>query len=281
MTPERKNSLLIHLAVMLFGFSGLYAKIIPLPSIVIVWGRVIFATLVLYFFSTKNIKYKLKKKDYLQLFLLGALLTVHWITFFESIQLSSVGVGLVSFSTFPIFVIFYEMIFRKYSIKKFDIISIFFVLLGVVLIIPDYNFGNNIFSGILMGIISAITFAVLTIKNKDLVPKVGSINLAYYQYFYASILLTPVLFFVPFSFSFPDLLNLILLGVFFTAIAHTVYIKSLKYISPKKAAIIACLEPVYGIIFAVFVLGELPEIRVIFGGLCIIGIIIFVTLKKE
>ena len=37
------------------------------------------------------------------LIVLGIILAVHWTTFFYSIQLSTVAIGLLTFSTFPIF----------------------------------------------------------------------------------------------------------------------------------------------------------------------------------
>lgn len=280
MNSEQKYSGVIHLAVMLFGFAGLYAKFIEAPSLVIVWGRVIFAAITLYFFAGRRNLDRLSGKDYFKLLLLGILLALHWLSFFESIKLSSVGIGLISFSTFPVFVILYESVFRNYKITRFDLLTILLVLTGIVLIIPDYDFGSNIFSGVLTGLISAVTFAVLTVKNKELVNRINNINLAYYQYFFAAVIITPLVYFTEFTLSSIDIFNLLVLGMVFTAVGHTVYIKSLKFVSSKKAALITCMEPVYGIVFALLLLGEVPGLRVILGGLFIIGTIIFVTLKR-
>lgn len=266
---------------MLFGFAGLYGKIIDAPSIVIVWGRVIFATIVLFFFLSDSDRKLQSFSSYTKMAFLGVLLSLHWLTFFESIKLSTVGVGLISFSTFPAFVILYESVFRGYSIKIDDLLIILLILFGVFLLIPDYNLGDDIFAGILFGLVSAITFAVLTIKNKDYLPKFGGIVLAYYQYFFAALIISPILIFVDFSVSTLDLLNLVILGAVFTALGHTLFIKSLKIISPQKASIIACMEPVYGILFALFLLGEIPKLRVIAGGIVIIGAIVFSTIRKK
>lgn len=280
MNQEKRYSGVIHLAVMLFGFAGLFAKFIEAPSIVIVWGRVVFATIVLWFFHLKISDNKPKRKDYFKLFLLGVLLAIHWLSFFESIKLSSVGIGLISFSSFPIFVILYETLFNKYKIKLFDILTIVLVLTGIWLIIPDYNLGNNIFTGILTGLVSAISFAVLTIKNKEFVNRINGISLALYQYIFAAVIITPLIFYTKFSLSVTDWINLSVLGIVFTALGHTIYIRALKFVSAKKTALITCMEPVYGILFALILLGEIPEPRVILGGIVIIGTIIFVTFKR-
>ena len=281
MIKSKKYSLLIHFAIMLFGIAGLYAKILDLPSIVIVWGRVIFAAAVLYFFTQKSNRLNLNKSFYLKLFLVGLILVIHWITFFESIKVSTVGIGLISFSTFPLFVIFYSVVFEKTKLKLSDSASVLLILAGVYLIIPDYNFQNNVFLGVLYGLFSAISFAVLTVLNKKLVKDFDSSLLAYYQYLSASVILTPILFFIDFNFQISDLLHLIMLGAVLTALGHSLFIKSLEVISAKKVSIITCLEPVYGIIFALFLLGEIPDLRVIAGGSIIILTVIFITIKEN
>ena len=67
--------------------------------------------------------------------------------------------------------------------------------------------------------------------------------------------------------------GLILLGVVFTALAHTLFIRGMLAMRAQLASIIACLEPVYGILFALVVLHAVPSTREIIGGVVIIGAI--------
>lgn len=284
---EKNKSLLeIHTAVLLFGVAGLFGKIIPLPAIIIVLGRVFFAALFLsglFIFSKRKIFLK-QKKDYFVLFLLGIILAFHWWTFFQAIQISTVAIGLITFSTFPIFVTFIEPLFFKRDlkegkIKSIDILLALITFFGVMLVIPRIKFDHNVTQGALWGIASGFSFALLSILNKKYVKKYSSLVITIYQDSVAVLILLPFFFLIKISITLKDILLLAILGILFTAIAHTLFIKGLLNIKAHTASIIACLEPVYGIIFAIFLLGEIPGIRVIIGGAIILGTTIYATLN--
>jgi len=74
---------------------------------------------------------------------------------------------------------------------------------------------------------------------------------------------------------------LVILGVFCTALAHVLFIRSLVQVKAQLASIIASLEPVYGIIFAFVLLGEVPALRTILGGVIILGTIMLSTMKRR
>jgi len=118
---KRHGLLEIHIAVILFGLSGLFGKFLTLPPLVIVFGRTFFATLTLgIILAVFKIPFRVKSsRDFFVLILLGVILAAHWITFFHSIQISTVAVGLLTFSTFPIFVTFMEPA-PGYSVIRFS-----------------------------------------------------------------------------------------------------------------------------------------------------------------
>ena len=95
----------IHLAVLLFGLAGLFGKWLALSPVIIVLGRVFFASvsLILIFLFTKQNLRIYPRKNYFLLFFLGLILSLHWVSFFKAIQVSTVAVGLLSYSIFPIF----------------------------------------------------------------------------------------------------------------------------------------------------------------------------------
>jgi len=101
----------INLAVLLFGTAGLFGKILTFSPFIIVSGRVAFASvaLLIYLFVKKeNIVLDKNVSHYFLMIILGIILAVHWVTFFQAIQISTVAIGLLSFSTFPIFVALLE-----------------------------------------------------------------------------------------------------------------------------------------------------------------------------
>ena len=281
MNAKNRSLTEIHTAVFLFGLSGLFGKFLSLPPMIIVLGRVFFSSVFLLFimkYLKNDIKLK-QKKHYLQLGLMGMLLAIHWSTFFMSIQVSTVAIGLLTFSTFPVFVAFLEPYFFKEKIRLSDVISAMITFIGVVLVIPRFESGNNLMLGALWGILSGLTYAILSILNRSYVKQYSSTVIAFYEQFAATIILLPFLFIQKPVFQRLDLVLLILLGTVFTGISHTLFINGLKNIKTQSASIISCLEPVYGIVFAFFLLGEIPTIREAIGGIIILGTIIYSPIK--
>ena len=283
MTQKRYGLIEIHFAVLLFGIAGLFGKFLFLSPLVIVFGRTSFAALTLsaiLFYSKTQIRTK-TIQDFTVLILLGIILAIHWITFFHAIQMSTVAVGLLTFSTFPVFVTFMEPYFFKEKLRRFDLLTAASVVLGLILVIPSLDFQNHITQGAFWGTISGFTFAVLSILNRKYVGTYPSMVIVCYQNWMATLILFPFLFFEDLSLQPTDVLLLAVLGIFCTALAHVLFIKSLVHIKTQLASIIACLEPVYGIIFAFVLLGEIPALRTILGGGIILGTIALASMKRH
>lgn len=283
MIRKSHGMLEIHIAVLFFGLAGLFGKFLSYSPLVIVLGRTFFASLTLsaiLLFSRTQLRAK-SRRDLTVLILLGVILAVHWTTFFHSIQISTVAVGLLTFSTFPLFVTFMEPYFFKEKLHLFDILMAGSVLLGLVLVIPSFDFQNNVTQGAFWGIISGFTFAVLSILNRKYVSTYSPIVIACYQNWIATAILFPFFLIQNFTLQLSDCFLLLILGVFCTALAHVLFIRSLVQVKAQLASIIASLEPVYGIIFAFVLLGEVPALRTILGGVIILGTIMLSTLKRR
>ena len=278
----RKRGLLeIHVAVLFFGLAGLFGKLVFLPSTIIVLGRVFFATIflsIVLLYLKQGIKLR-KKQDYFFMTLMGVILAVHWVTFFQAIQVSTVAIGLLTFSTFPVFVTFLEPFFFRERLELKDILVAFVAVIGVAFVIPEFEIRNSMTRGALWGIVSGFTFALLSIMNRKYVKEYSSIIVAFYQDSIATVVLLPFLFLTAPVFRLTDILLLFVLGVVFTGLAHTLFIKGLASVKAQKASIIASLEPVYGIIAAILILGAIPTLRVVLGGVIILGAAFYATVK--
>ncbi len=270
-----RAALQIHIAVLLFGFAGLFGKFLSCSPLFIVLGRTFFAALTLFAYARLISGTALLvhgKKQWVFFVLQGILLACHWWTFFFSIQISSVAVGLVTFSTFPLFVTFLEPLCFREKLEPMDVLVAGAVFIGIVLVIPEYTFSNEVTRGAFYGILSGLTFAVLALVNRRNARISDSIAVSFYQNLFAALCLIPAVLILGIPAPDPsDLPNLILLGVVCTALAHTLFIQSLKSIRAQTASIIAGLEPVYGIALAFLILGETPGPRTLAGGMVIIG----------
>ncbi|QZY57432.1 DMT family transporter [Crassaminicella profunda] len=282
---EQKNKSLIevHIAVLFFGLAGLFGKLILLPSLVIVFGRVVFASLFLgSILLLKKQSIRLEKgKDYCYFIILGFILALHWVTFFLAIQMSTVAIGLLMFSTFPVFVTFIEPVFFKYKICMKDIVIAVITFFGVSFVMPEFKFESSITQGALWGILSGFTFAILSILNKKYVGKYNSIVISFYQDLVATLLLLPLILVLKPIFQTKDVIFIAVLGIVFTGIAHTLFINGLKNVKAQTASIIASLEPVYGILATAIIIGEIPSLREIVGGIIILATTSYATFKTK
>lgn len=282
-SSKNKSLVEIHLAVLLFGLAGLFGKLISLSPLVIVFGRAIFAAMfLLAVILVLKLRLRLNSKmDYFYFIILGVILAVHWTTFFKGIQLSTVAIGLLTFSTFPVFVTFIEPLIFRNRIKLKDIIIALITLVGVLFVIPEFKLDSKITIGALWGVASGLTFAVLSILNRKYVEKYSSIVIAFYQNFIAALVLLPFVLLNKPSFETKNILLIALLGIVFTGISHSLFIGSMKNIRAQSASIISSLEPVYGIIATALLFGDVPGFKVIIGGVIILGTALYATITSK
>jgi drug/metabolite transporter (DMT)-like permease len=93
------------------------------------------------------------------------------------------------------------------------------------------------------------------------------------QLFYGALLFLPFSIFGSIDLFTPstDMLGrLLLLGLFATAIGHSVYFWSLRYVSATKASLFTLLEPVYGIAFGMLLFKEYPDQTMMMGASVVI-----------
>ncbi|MBN1130400.1 MAG: EamA family transporter [Chitinispirillaceae bacterium] len=274
----------LHFAVLLFGCAGLFGKFIVLPAIAIVAGRTLFAALFLLALALFANRFSglatvFASRQRAPLIASGAALALHWWSFFHAIQLSSVAIGLISFSTFPLFVSFAEPLLFREKLRLHDCIAAAAVIAGIVLLIPVYDPGNAVTQGVFWGTISGLTFAAITLLNRHCTTFASSQSIALIQNSVACLCLAPLLCIDPPSPTVADLALLAVLGVVCTAVAHTLFISSLRTVKARTASVIAALEPVYGVLLGFLILHETPTFRTVIGGALILGTAVTLSLK--
>lgn len=267
-----------NVAVLLFGLAGVLGKLSLLPAPLIVFGRAFFAGLVLLavcWFRHISLRPKRSRDGYL-LVGQGVLLALHWTAFFQAINVSNVAIGLLSFSSFPLFTAMLEPLLLRQHPSRIQIVAAMLILPGIYLLVPSFTLQNQTTLGVMWGVLSGASFALLSVTNRWLGRTYSSLMISLYQDSTAAIVLLPVFFFtVTGSFWTPHaLFILLILGVVCTALAHTLFIASMRDITAQTASLLASLEPVWGIIFGIVLLGAIPSARTLLGG----AIIIFATL---
>jgi drug/metabolite transporter (DMT)-like permease len=280
--PTRSRSLAeIHLAVLLFGVPGLFAKWLPLPAVLIVLGRVAFASLALAaVMALRRVPFRIRpRRDLALLAVCGLVLAAHWTMFFRSVQVSSVAVGLLAYSSYPVFTAFLEPLLAR---EPWDPASLAFALLGAVgigLIVPAFDLSDAVVRGVLWGLGAGLSFSGLSILDRSLASRHSSLTVAFYQDLFAVVCLAPVLPRIGLPFSGADWALLAVLGVFFTAAAHTLFIDGMTGVGARTASILSSLEPVYGILLALIFLKESPSARTLSGGAVVLAAALAATVR--
>ena len=103
---------------------------------------------------------------------------------------------------------------------------------------------------------------------------------SFYEQATATAVLLPALFVLKPSFTALDIGMLAIMGIVFTAIAHTLFIGGLRTVKVRTAGIITGLESVYGVVAALLFLGEIPGIREVVGGAIILAVALYSTLAS-
>ena len=194
-------------------------------------------------------------------FVLGPLLAIHWSTMFKSIELNSVAVGIGLVFSYPIFVIFIE-IFRGQKVSRYQILIILSGFLGLFFLLDISTIASPI--GVVYGIISAITLALLIIYGSDKSKEYGGLNVAFIQVIFAAVCLSP--FTVSgFDWMLDNLVVSLFLGFFLTGVGLATYWYVVKIITPLSIGTITYLEPVTGVVIGALILDETLKIFQYFG----------------
>jgi len=279
MQSQQQSLIYLHIAVLLFGGTALFAKLIGLSALDITAYRAAIAGLaicVLLSLQKKPIKLH-RAKDYVIAILLGIAVGIHWVTYFAGMQLAGITVGMLAFFTYPVITVFLEPLFNKSKPKTKDIISAVVVIFGIYLLIPNVNLGDDITLGVLTGVVSALFFALRNITHKRYFSEFGGPQTMFYQTLVASLMLCAFIEVPITEINDTDLILLLIAGVVFTAMPHSLFAASLKHLSAATAGLISCLQPLYGTILAIIILHERPSVMTLIGGALIVSAACFET----
>ncbi len=283
----------LHLAVFLFGSAGVLAKILPYSALELVFYRLLISSVFVGIFLLISRKKTAFSYQHQLLALLGGgvVLAGHWLTFFLSVKHSGVAIALLTYATFPVWIVFYDRIKGKLRGMGNFIrigVAVGLGLIGTALLYP-YKNGFEV-RGWLWGIVSGIGFAALVLINRRYIRIIPAGKIIFIQH--AAALLVSVCALIAVHLvggdvsiripgKFADILLLLALGILTTGVAHGLYNLSLRLLPAVKVSVTAMLEPVYGIALARFVLHEQLSVKSVVGGFLIISAAASVLIGKR
>ncbi len=272
---RRRGLLAANTATLFFGLAGVLGKLSGLSAPQITLGRVCFAgvALGLWAMATRVSLRPQRPRDVALLIVQGAILALHWTAFFQAIVVSNVAIGLLAFSSFPLFTAALEPLLLRQRPSVPEVLAALLILPGIALLVPTFTLDSTVTQGVLWGLLAGATFALLSVLNRGLTARYPSAMISLYQDGIAALVLLPTAFLLPAprALTLSAILILAALGIFCTALAHTLFIASMRDITAQLASVIAALEPVWGVIFAWLALSEIPSARTLLGGALIVG----------
>ena len=213
--------------------------------------------------------------------LLGTLLAIHWVTYFYAMQVSSVAVGVIALYTYPVITVFLEPLFHGEKPHIADIVSSLAVLFGIYMIIPDFSIDNSVALGVASGVFSAFMMSLRNIMQRRYFSSYSASQALLYQSAVVALVLFAFMDIELASIDDKQWCLLILLGIVFTALPHTLFAHGLLHLKAKTASLIACIQVVYAAIFAAVLLGEWLSLNVIIGGLIVVSAAMYESLPKK
>ena len=278
------------IALPFVSLTGLFGKFLSHSPLLIVQGRTVFAfgTLLLALLILRKKIIFSSYLEWLRLVLCGVILGLHWIAFFKSIQLSTVAIGLLTFASYPLFTTFLEPIFFQEKLSKRNISGVFIVICGLALMATspsensDSMLSESVIDGVMWGLGGGLGFELLTLLNRDYVRHHSPLLLTCWQNGFAAIILLPWSLAESWILTTTDWALLFVLGVICTVGGHALLINGLRNVQAQTASmLIAGLEPVCAIIFALFLLGEIPSLQTLLGGVLIVSTTVFMIIRSE
>ena len=278
----KKGYIYTALSAIIFGLMPLLTKIIiarGATSLTIAFFRVFYVTIVLFFvLKIKKIDLYLEKRDLLSAILtsiFGSGLTI--IILNESYNYVDTGIATSLHFLYPLFVAVLCCFFYGEKIKKKQILSLSFALVGIICFMSK---GDGSLFGYFLAITSGLTYAFYLVKmDRTGLVKMNALKLSFYLALFTTIeIFTMNLFMQDVVFKMDAIAYglLLVLALSSSFLATVLLQKGVLLLGSTRASFICLLEPVTSMIVGILWLNEALTFNKGLGGLAIIiSLIIF------
>ncbi len=257
-----KNALIkLHIAVFLWGFTGVLGRLISFNEGLLVWYRIFFTVVSLFLLMWwRGQLERVSTKNKWQLFATGGIIALHWCFFYGSIKYANVSIALTCFSSGGLFTALLEPLMTRKRIVVQEILLGLVTIVGIYLI---FHFDPQYKTGIILGLTGTVLSTIFSILNKKQVETIAPRTLMLYELtgglLFLTILLPAYLHYFPSTHLLPtktDALWLLIMSWMCTILAMDLSLQALKKVTAFTQNITLNLEPVYGILLAFVIYHE-------------------------
>lgn len=274
-TESSRSLLRLHFIVLIWGCTGIIGELMQLSTWEIVFWRTVIGVLgIAAYLQVRGISFRRPSLTIWRYFGVGSVIGLHWCAFFGAIHLSNVSTGMVMISTSALFVSILSPLFRQSAWKPSELLLSSGIVAGVAFI---FAFEAAYLAGIAVGLIAAILAAAFSLMNARLVHKDDAAVVALYELLGAMMVSALGSWLVIGDIRFPASVSqwslMLVLGLLATSFALVVSIQVMKELTPFTVALTINLEPIYTIVFALWLFGssEYMSSGFYIGALTIIG----------
>jgi drug/metabolite transporter (DMT)-like permease len=250
----------LHFIVFIWGFTAVLGDLITIEAVPLVWHRMLLGSLfvLIYIIYNKGVL-KISLRSLIKFAFVGLIIALHWLAFFSAVKVSNVSITLAMMSTGAFFASFLEPVFFKRKIISYEVIFGLIVIIGLYII---FKVESEYLSGILLALLASFLGALFSIFNGMMVKSHNASVISFYELLFGLLFITIYILFTDgfddtfFKLSVSDWTYLIILASICTAYAFIASVHVMKWISPYTVMLTTNMEPIYGILLALLILGE-------------------------
>lgn len=272
-----KRKLIVILGVFGTSFSALFVRFSTAPSMVLVFYRMLFASLLMAvpgIRAFREEREQITKKDLIFGIVSGIFLAFHFASYFESLKHTSITCSVVLVDTEVFFVSFILLFFFHEKLSKKRWLGILIAFFGSVLI----AFGDSgDVSGSLYGdglaLCGAFCISIYTTMGRLCRRHMSTASYTFLVYGVAAVaafLFLTVTGMPAAGCGGVNLLCAFGMTILCTLLGHSVINWGLKYISPAFISASRLLEPVFAAVLGILIFAEIPSLTAVIGGAVIL-----------
>ena len=275
----------IHLCVLLWGFTAILGKLITMPALPLVWWRmlIVVAALALLPRVWRGLR-AMPARTRGAYAGIGALVALHWLTFYGAIKLSNASVAATCIAFATPMTALVEPLLTRQRFQPRDLLLGLASLPGIWLVVGGVPPGMH--AGIVAGVVSALFVALFGTLNKRMIDGGDALTVTALELGAGTLTLTLLAPLMPLlvpAFAGPllvlpsgvDAFWLVLLALACTLFPFALCLVALRHLSAFTAQLSVNLEPIYAIVLAAIIFGEQQELggRFYAGVAIILGVV--------
>lgn len=250
-------------AMLIFGSNGVFASMLEMSGAQLVLLRTLIGgavLLIIILISRSRTPKEVLLCEKWRLLFAGVCLGANWALLFEAYNLMNVSLATLTYYTAPVLVLVLAPLVLKERQNGLAYLGMAVVIVGMLLVVgTDFGEGGVSATGLIVGLGSAVFYAMLMLVNKQ-ITGVSGLNLTFIEIVIAAVILLPYVFAtsggVPLPTDARGIFALLFLCTVNTGFACWLYFSSMNRLPAKAVALMGYFDPVSALIFSAVFLDE-------------------------